>query len=189
MDKHARQRAIRRLVERRTIGNQLQLVAALRRLGISATQASVSRDVRELGLVKAGGRYVPGAKLLGQAAARQGGDPAGDPPAAAAARSGRRGEIASARQAPAIAAADARRAIPGSLITSVEPVGANLIVVRTEPGAANAVAIDIDRRHDAHVAGTVAGDDTILIAVRSRSAQGRVLAQLPRPRPRPRRAV
>ena len=72
----------------------------------------------------------------------------------------------------------ARGALENELIISVEPVGANLIVVRTPPGGANAVAVEWDAKHVPEIAGTVAGDDTIFIAVRSRSAQGRLLAML-----------
>ena len=52
--KELRQRAIRDLVASRPIRTQQELAAALRERGIRATQATVSRDVAELGLVKAG---------------------------------------------------------------------------------------------------------------------------------------
>ncbi len=118
------------------------MVELLRDLGIHATQSSVSRDVRELGLVRVGGQYMPAARLAGDRAARVG--------------LGFRSE----------------------LIISVDPVGSNLIVVKTPPGTANAVAIELDRKQLPEIAGTLAGDDTIFIAVRSRSAQGRALALL-----------
>jgi transcriptional regulator of arginine metabolism len=52
--KQLRQRAIRDLVEERTIRTQQELAAALRERGFRTTQATISRDVAELGLVKAG---------------------------------------------------------------------------------------------------------------------------------------
>ncbi|MCJ7712371.1 MAG: arginine repressor [Chloroflexi bacterium] len=52
--KQLRQRAIRDLVELRTIRTQQELAAALRERGFRTTQATISRDVAELGLVKAG---------------------------------------------------------------------------------------------------------------------------------------
>ena len=55
----ARQRAIRALLARSPVANQAQLVAELRRQGIAATQSSVSRDLRDLGVARVGGRYVP----------------------------------------------------------------------------------------------------------------------------------
>ena len=54
----ARQRAIRALLARSPVANQAQLVAELRRQGIAATQSSVSRDLRDLGVARVGGRYV-----------------------------------------------------------------------------------------------------------------------------------
>ena len=52
--KQLRQRAIRDLVEQRTIRTQQELAAALRERGFRTTQATISRDVAELGLVKSG---------------------------------------------------------------------------------------------------------------------------------------
>lgn len=55
----ARQRAIRGVLARSPVANQAQLVAELRRQGIAATQSSISRDLRDLGVARIGGRYVP----------------------------------------------------------------------------------------------------------------------------------
>ena len=52
--KQVRQRAIRDLVEQRPIRTQQELAAALRERGFRTTQATISRDVAELGLIKAG---------------------------------------------------------------------------------------------------------------------------------------
>lgn len=52
--KQLRQRAIRDLVEQRPIRTQQELASALRERGFRTTQATISRDVAELGLVKAG---------------------------------------------------------------------------------------------------------------------------------------
>ncbi len=56
----SRQRAIREIVARHPIGSQADLVSELATRGIAATQATVSRDIAELGLVKVvrGGRHV-----------------------------------------------------------------------------------------------------------------------------------
>jgi transcriptional regulator of arginine metabolism len=51
--KQVRQRAIRDLVDRRVIRTQQELAAALRERGFRTTQATISRDVAELGLIKA----------------------------------------------------------------------------------------------------------------------------------------
>lgn len=68
-------------------------------------------------------------------------------------------------------------AIGDGLITAAEAVGANLIVVRTAPGGAGVVGVQVDRDLAGDVVGTIAGDDTLFVAVRSRAAQGRVLAR------------
>ncbi len=57
--REARQRAIRALLARSPVASQAQLVAELRRQGLRATQSSVSRDLRDLGVARIGGRYVP----------------------------------------------------------------------------------------------------------------------------------
>jgi transcriptional regulator of arginine metabolism len=53
-----RQRALRAVLQRSPVANQAQLVAELRRQGIRATQSSISRDLRALGVARVGGRYV-----------------------------------------------------------------------------------------------------------------------------------
>ena len=117
------------------------MVRLLRTSGIDATQASVSRDIRELGLVKIDGSYGRPEAIAGESSGGLGSD-------------------------------------RNELITNVEPVGANLIVVRTSVGAANAVAVELDKLKLKGIVGTVAGDDTFFVAVKSRSGQGRVLARL-----------
>jgi transcriptional regulator of arginine metabolism len=54
----ARQRAILATLARSAVASQNELVAALRRRGIAATQSSVSRDLRDLGVARLGGRYL-----------------------------------------------------------------------------------------------------------------------------------
>lgn len=139
-----RQRRLLRLVKRAPATTQTALVADLRREGFAATQASISRDLRELGVVKLGGKYLPAERVNA-------------------------GPLKAARvEQP-------------ELITSVEPVGGNLVIVRTQVGAASRVAAQIDAQPSPGIAATLAGDDTIFIAVRSRAAQGRVLYRLRRP--------
>ena len=62
-EKRHRQAALLRLVRERAVANQRQMVRTLRQLGFAATQASVSRDLRELGLVKVDGVYRALARL------------------------------------------------------------------------------------------------------------------------------
>lgn len=56
-------------------------------------------------------------------------------------------------------------------ITSIDTAGDNIIVVKTEVGLAQPAALTIDRANINEIVGTVAGDDTILIAVRNAVAQ------------------
>jgi transcriptional regulator of arginine metabolism len=71
---------------------------------------------------------------------------------------------------------DERRIAEGVL--AVDPAGEALLVVHTAPGEANRVAVAIDRLAWADVLGTIAGDDTIFLAVKHRAAQQRVTRQL-----------
>ena len=59
----------------------------------------------------------------------------------------------------------------GGLIIDVDTAGDNLLVIRTETGQASPVALAIDRASIEEVVGTVAGDDTILIAVKNEAMQ------------------
>jgi transcriptional regulator of arginine metabolism len=63
-------------------------------------------------------------------------------------------------------------------ITEVDTAGDNLIVVKTEVGLAQPAALTIDRAEIDEIVGTVAGDDTILIAVKNASAQKSALKKL-----------
>jgi len=59
----------------------------------------------------------------------------------------------------------------GGPITAIDTAGDNIIVVKTEVGLAQPAALTIDRASINEVVGTVAGDDTILIAVKNSAAQ------------------
>jgi transcriptional regulator of arginine metabolism len=67
---------------------------------------------------------------------------------------------------------DERRIAEGVLV--IEPAGDALLVLHTPAGEANRVAVAIDRLAWPDVAGTIAGDDTIFLAVRSGAAQRNV---------------
>jgi transcriptional regulator of arginine metabolism len=137
-----RQAVIRELVDQEAVTSQEQLRARLRDRGIHVTQATLSRDIRELGLVKrtADGAY----RSAGNAAAA----PAGG------------GENGLARAM-------------AEYLRSQEVVG-HLIVLKTDPGQAQTVAVAIDRVRLAEVAGTIGGDDTILVICRTPDAAGAI---------------
>jgi transcriptional regulator of arginine metabolism len=78
----------------------------------------------------------------------------------------------------AVADPDERRIAEGVL--TAEPAGESLVVVHTPPGEANRVAVALDRLAWPDVVGTIAGDDTIFLAVKDRLAQRRVLREMRR---------
>ena len=131
--KFDRQGAILRLVQERRLSTQEEVADALRQEGVDAVQATISRYIAQLGLVKVrdqGGRLVyalPGAADLD-----------------------RLSELTSALRRWAV-----------SLDAS-----ANLLVVRTPPGCANALARVIDEARLPDVLGSIAGDDTITVIAR-----------------------
>jgi transcriptional regulator of arginine metabolism len=138
-----RTRKIREIITQQTIGTQAELVAALRRRGIRVTQATVSRDIRHLGVLKIrAGRGQPRYGLP---------DAAREPPPNAA---------------------EHLASVFNEFATGLE-LALDLILVKTVSGGADPVAQAIDDMRWADVAGTVAGEDTIIVVPRSRhAAQG-----------------
>jgi transcriptional regulator of arginine metabolism len=133
MQKRARQQYIRDLIGKSTISGQLELVEMLKSAGFPVTQASVSRDLDELNIIKANGHY----------------------------------------------SLPVRRSLSNPL-NSVELVasGDNLIIAKCRSGLASAVAVRIDEAGVENIAGTLAGDDTIFIAVADPRGQHLVMRRL-----------
>lgn len=129
--KAERQKCLLELVKTHPVGTQTELTTLLAAEGIRCTQVSVSRDLRELGLVKHAGRYVTPELPPGQADIE----------------------------------ALGRSISP--FVQAVHPVGENLLVVNTRPGTATTVSLVLDANRWPGVAGTIAGDDTIFVAVHS----------------------
>jgi transcriptional regulator of arginine metabolism len=141
--KQLRHRAIRDLVASRPIRTQQELAGALREHGFRTTQATMSRDVAELGLVKA---------------PRDGTQAYALPPRLVEAESS--GE-------------DRLRALLRDLPIEVREAGL-LLILRTLPGSAHAIAAALDRARWSEVAGSIAGDDTVFVACPDRAALRRV---------------
>ncbi|MBL8764539.1 MAG: arginine repressor [Phycisphaerae bacterium] len=143
--KTRRQAAIRRLLEERgpqsrsPVDSQEKLAAMLVSMGLPADQGTLSRDLREMGVLKGPGGYV----LPRTPAPGSGQSPA--PP------TNERGFLDAPLR---------------EMLLSAEASG-QLVVVRTGPGRAQALALEIDRAALRGILGTVAGDDTIFIACRS----------------------
>lgn len=118
--------AILRILREAPVHNQEELVKVLKKQGFEATQSSVSRDLRELGVAKAGDRYiVPDAAEVTPA----------DPFAAVA-----------------------------RFVLELRTAGPSLAVLKTMTGAAQSVAVVIDKASWPEAVGTISGDDTIFIA-------------------------
>ena len=149
MKKEERYEKIREIIDRQVIETQEDLTNALREEGIEVTQATVSRDIKELMLTK-----VP----MGQGRYRY---------AAPSAHAEGGGFFHASRIA---------RLFRDTVLSM--DYSENLIVVKTMPGAANAVASAIDYTKWPQVIGTIAGDDNILIIVKPKEAVPEVLALL-----------
>lgn len=138
--KAARQAAVVELIQRRAVRSQTQLGEALAEAGHVVTQATLSRDLVEVGAVKV--RHPDG--TLVYAVPGEGGDatPVSDVGT----------DVLEARLA--------RRC--AELLVSAEAT-ANLVVLRTPPGAAQFLASAVDHAVVSGVLGTIAGDDTVLV--------------------------
>ena len=126
--KAERHSAILQLVNRGSAHTQQEIAAALSRRGMRATQATISRDIQQLGLVRSGAGYRSSAAMVRE------------------------------------------------LVLSIEVIEP-LAVIRTPPGTANLVARQVDEAALPGIAGTVAGDDTIIAVLRGPRA-GRALKEL-----------
>lgn len=132
-DRTRRLAAILRIVQHQTIRSQAQLRDALAAEGLQVGQGTLSRDLRELGIVKT-------PRPDGQAAYAVPPDVADPTPAF-------------------------RRLMP-ALFLDAEGVN-HFLVVRTLTGGAQPLAVALDRQDWDEILGTVAGDDTILVILRS----------------------
>ena len=135
-----RRQAIVRILRDGHVRRQEDLAHLLQTEGFEVTQSSVSRDLRDLGVLKASGRYV----LPPDEVSRTKGD----------------------------------FAMLSQFVRGFRRAGPSLTVVRTTIGAAQSVAVAIDRAEWPEVAGTISGDDTIFIATANAGAQDALVARL-----------
>ena len=130
--KSQRQRMIADWLREHQVGSQEELVARLSLAGIAATQATVSRDLLEMGAIKLKRegtiRYVMPDQIDSNHAAAK------------------------------------LDRLLAEWVESIIPAG-NLLVLKTPPGSANLVANALDAAGLKEVAGTIAGDDTIFVAI------------------------
>ena len=141
--KNARQQKIIELIKEYDIDTQETLIAKLSEAGYSVTQTTVSRDIKQLNLVKgvtSKGTY----KYVVPEARRDSSVPV------------------------------LNSAITDS-VTMID-TACNIVVVKTFPGMANAIAVCVDSLYHTDIVGSVAGDDTILLVVKT-SEVAETLAQ------------
>ena len=141
--KRSRQTAILRVIKERRVPHQEALRQLLAEAGFPVTQPTLSRDIRDLRLVKVTGT---------------GGKPHYTLP----------------EEWDHVPPLDS---VLPTLFVSSEAVG-NMVVVRTLSGGAQAVASGIDWEEYDGLAGTIAGDDTVLIILRSGGAARSVAKEL-----------
>src|SRR5215469_18328383 len=135
-----RQGAIMRILREGLVRRQEDLVRLLRKEGHEVTQSSVSRDLRDLGVLKASGRYAL-------------------PPDEVTRANGDFGTLT-------------------QFVRALRRAGPSITVLRTTIGAAQSVAVAIDKAEWPEVAGTISGDDTIFIATANARAQDELIARL-----------
>ena len=137
--KNKRHRMIREIVENQNIETQLQLTQELRKFGFEVTQATISRDIKELGLIKV---------VSGENTFRY-----------------------SLPTAVVVNNLDRSRRMFRDNVLKVTG-SENIVLLKTLPGMASAVASCLDSMNWEMLLGSVAGDDTIFaLATNSRTAQ------------------
>jgi transcriptional regulator of arginine metabolism len=135
--KRQRQRTLVELVRHEPLSSQEQIRQRLSDLGFAATQSTISRDLEELGLVRI--RDGEGRLRYAELADANG---------------------SNGNHAPSL------DSLLREFALAVE-VSGNIVLVKTPPGAANALAQGLDQSAIAGLLGTVAGDDTILAVTKS----------------------
>jgi len=125
MNKNFRQGQILKLIRSRNVLTQEDLARELKNaFGIQTTQVTLSRDIRDLGLVKTPEGYQ--------------------------------------QLTAAVTAGPELATVAADFLIDVR-IAQNLVVLKTSPGNANALAVALDNEEWPEVVGTIAGDDTILI--------------------------
>lgn len=141
-EKDRRHLIISRLIRQGSVASQDDLQRQLESHGVEATQATLSRDLRELGVLKGPGGYVLPEPTTSDTAS------------------------------PASTTLGVR-----SFLRGATPAG-TLVVAKTGPGQASALALEFDHSPWPEIVGTVAGDDTVFIATESSSAARALASKL-----------
>jgi transcriptional regulator of arginine metabolism len=151
--KAARHRRIVELLDRVEVSSQAALAELLAADGFAVTQATLSRDLDELGAVK----VTTAAGALVYAVPAEGGD--------------------TRPQAPEADSTARLAKVAQDVLVGVDS-SANVVVLRTPPGGAQYLASAIDRSAWPEVIGTVAGDDTVILITRAPDGAAAVAAAI-----------
>jgi transcriptional regulator of arginine metabolism len=132
-----RRDAILDILATRNVTRQSEFVDLLLASGIDATQSSVSRDLRELGITKLDDGYArfESTEIDGME-------------------------------------------LPAGFVREIQTAGNNLMVIKTATGAAQRVALYLDRSNWPEIVGTVSGDDTIFVGTHNAKDQKQLLGRL-----------
>ena len=136
--------AIKMIISSKEVGSQEELLQELNREGFELTQATLSRDLKQLKVAKAAGMN------------------GNNPCAAALGHAGKRSTDQSAGEM-----------LRNNGFISLQFSG-NIAVIRTRPGYASSMAYDIDNNEFSEILGTIAGDDTIMLVLREGVATSKV---------------
>ena len=145
--KNKRQNKILELISEREIGTQEELAALLKEAGFRVTQATISRDIRELRITK-----MPIEK-------------------------GRQRYVSIQRDDPTDTDRERYKRILKDAIVSMD-TAQNILVVRTNAGMAMAVGAAIDGIRFSSIVGSLAGDDTVFLAVKSKEEAEMILRRI-----------
>lgn len=141
MTKFDRHTKIIDLIKNENIETQEDLTQRLRECGFEVTQATVSRDIKALKLVKVAASDENGARVGYKYAQNT-------------------------HNKAAVELTEKFRNLLSDVVVKADYAG-NLAVIKTYAGMANAAAAAIDAMHDASIVGSVAGDDTVLCVLRT----------------------
>ena len=134
-----RQRAILDLISQKEITTQEELSEYLNRMGFKVTQATVSRDIKELKLLKVPSEHSKGSKY---------------------------GYMEPRSNTPISHTMKRLKTILTDTVLSID-FAVNLVVIKTLDGMAQGVAAVLDALEDETIMGTIAGDNTIMIIVKT----------------------
>jgi len=135
-NKSTRQKLIKDIIKKNAVKTQDALLELLKDAGINATQATLSRDIKELQIVKisdqqGGTKYACSSNLSGDASSYR------------------------------------FKNVLMDAVRSITPAE-NIVVIKSYPGMGSAVGASIDMLHDEQIVGSLAGDDTVFIVMKSK---------------------